>query len=143
MRGTIRAGTILMQADTVMPQSLRVESEPYWQAWEMVTDSDGDILDRDLRTAGWNFFFLAATIRTTVWGHRGERTVRRAMKRVLAEAKFLKFNCLEVTEMTAKRFLGLPYIRISAHSRHIQKRPFLQSHAERSSAELAAAWAVG
>jgi hypothetical protein len=132
----------MMQADTVIPQPLRVKSEPYWRAWEMIAE-DGNILDRDLRTAGWNFFFLAATIQATVWGHRTEKNVRRAMKRVLAEAKLLTFNCLEVTEVSAKRFLGLPYLRVSAHSRHIQKSPFLQSHAERSRAELAAAWAVG
>jgi hypothetical protein len=31
------------------------------------------------------------------------------------------FNCLEVTGIVAKRFLGMPYTVVSAHSRHIQQ----------------------
>jgi hypothetical protein len=78
-----------------------------------------------------------------VWGQRGERTARRALRRVLAKVKLLKFNCLEITEITQKRFLGLPYVHVSAHSRHIQKSSTMQSLVERSQAEVAAIWAVG
>ena len=65
-------------------------------------------------------------------GYWEERTVRRAMERVLAKAAPSKFNCLEVTEISAKQFLGFPYVQVSAHSRHIQKSPFLQEAAERA-----------
>ena len=109
----------------------------------MINCADGDLLERDLRKAGWNFFFLAETVEAIVWGHRGERTVRRAMRRVLSKVKLLKFNCLEITEVTQKRFLGLPYVHVSAHSRHTEKSSTLLSLGERSQAALAATWAVG
>jgi hypothetical protein len=109
----------------------------------MIHSADGDLLDRDLRKAGWNFFFLAETVQAMVWGRRGERTVRRALRRVLAKVKLLKFNCLEITEITQKRFLGFPYVHVSAHSRHIQKSSTMQSLVERNQAEVAATWAVG
>jgi len=32
-----------------------------------------------------------------------------------------QFNSLEVTEIVDKRFLGVPYGTVSAHSRHIQQ----------------------
>jgi hypothetical protein len=32
---------------------------------------------------------------------------------------------MEITEMTAKHFLGLPYLSVSAHPRHIQKSMYL------------------
>ncbi len=135
--------TIMMQTGTFIPESLRVEAEPYWHAWQRISSADGDLLERNLRKAGWNFFFLAESVQAMVWGHRGERTVRRALRRVLAKVKLLKFNCLEITEVTQKRFLGLPYVHVSAHSRHIQKSSTMQSLGERSQAAVAATWAVG
>jgi hypothetical protein len=54
------------------------------------------------------------------------------MERVLVKAAPSKFNCLEITEVSAKQFLGFPYLQVSAHSRHIQKSPFLQAPAERA-----------
>jgi hypothetical protein len=143
MAGAIKAGTIMMQAGTLIPQSVRVEAEPYSHDWGMLKDSDSNILDHNLRGAGWSFFFLAARIQAIAWGKRGETTVRRAVTHVLTKVKSLRFNCLEITEITTKRFLGLPYVRVSAHPRHIQKDPFLQSCAKRSRAEMAAATAVG
>jgi len=135
--------TIMMKTGTFIPESLCVEAKPYWQAWEMIHSADGDLLDRDLRKAGWNFFFLAETVQAMVWGHRGEKAVRRALRRVLAKVKLLKFNCLEITEITQRRFLGFPYVHVSAHSRHIQKSSTMQSLVERNQAEAAATWAVG
>jgi hypothetical protein len=132
LSGTIKAGTIMMKAGTIIPQSLRVETELYSQGWEIINSSDPDAVDRDIRRADWNFFFLAASIQATALGYWGEKTVRRAMERVLAKAEPSKFNCLEITGISAKQFLGLPYVHVSAHSRHIQKSPFLQELAERA-----------
>ena len=132
MSGTIEAGTIMMKAGTIIPQSLRVETELYSRGWEIIKNAGADAVDRDIRRADWNFFFLAASIHATALGYWGERTVRRAMERVLAKAERSKFNCLEVTEVSTRQFLGFPYVHVSAHSRHIQKSPFLQVLAERA-----------
>jgi hypothetical protein len=135
----VKQGTIMMQTGTYVPESLRVEATPYWHSWRLINSTDGNLLDRDLRTAGWNFFFLADTVQAMAWGRRGEKAVRR----VLAKVKWLKFNCLEITEITQRRFLGLPYVQVSAHSRHIQKSSTLQSLVDRNQAETAATWATG
>jgi hypothetical protein len=140
---TLKAGTIMMQPGTLLPESLPVDVEPYCHGWEMIQDSDGDVLDRKVRGAGWSFFFMAANIQAMVWGFVGKKTVRRAVQRVLGKVKLSKFNCLEVTEISARRFLGFPYVHVLAHSRHIQKTPLLQSLNERNRAEVAAAWCVG
>ena len=108
LSGTIKAGTIMMKAGTIIPQSLRVETELYSQGWEILKNADADAVDRDIRRADWNFFFLASSIQATALGSWGERTVRKAMERVLAKAELAKFNCLEITEVSAKRFLGFP-----------------------------------
>jgi len=122
----------MMKVGTILPQSLRVETELYSQGWEIIKNADTDAVDRDIRRADWNFFFLAARIHATALGYWGEKTVRRAMERVLAKAEPSKFNCLEITGVSAKQFLGFPYVHVSAHSRHIQKSPFLQELAEQA-----------
>jgi hypothetical protein len=99
----------MMKEGTIIPQPLRVETEPYSRGWETIKNADADGVDRDIRRADWNFFFLAASIQATALGSWGERTVRRAMERVLAKAEPSKFNCLEITEISAKQFLGFPY----------------------------------
>src|SRR5437879_6073911 len=82
-------------------------------------------LGRKISEAGWTFFWLADEIRATVFGFDGQKTVRRAVKRILANLKSGKFNSLEITGVASKRFLGLPYASGSAHSRPIQENAFL------------------
>ncbi|MGA8437650.1 MAG: hypothetical protein WB762_19715 [Candidatus Sulfotelmatobacter sp.] len=69
MSGTIKAGTIMMKAGTIIPQSSRVETELYLHGWEIIKNSGADAVDRDIRRADWNFFFLAASIHATALGY--------------------------------------------------------------------------
>jgi hypothetical protein len=143
MTGLIKAGTVMMQTGTLLPESSGIEPERYSPGWSTIRDSDGDVVDRNLRKAGWSFFFMAANIQAMGWGSWGEKAIRRAVKHVLARVKPLGFNCLEITELSARRFLGFPYVHVSAHSRHIQKSAGLQELAERNRDGAAVAWAVG
>jgi len=47
----MKAGAIMMKVGTILPQSLRVETELYSQGWEIIKTSDADALDRDIRRA--------------------------------------------------------------------------------------------
>jgi len=71
--------------------------------------------------ANWNFFYLAGEIRATVLGRDRPGTLRRAVKCVLAKQEGQKFNSLEITKVVSKRFLGIPFMSVTAHSRHIQQ----------------------
>lgn len=142
MTGLMKVGTVLMQTGTPLPESSGIEPDRYSPGWSTIRNSDGDVVDRGIQKAGWNFFFMADNIQAMVWGSWGEGTIRRAVKAVLAKVKPLRFNCLQVTELSAGRFLGFPYVQVSAHSRHIQKGQLLQELAERSRAEAAVARAV-
>jgi hypothetical protein len=121
LRDTIRAGTVLIKDGTLLPKSLQIESEPCVPGWRLVKDLNGYALDRKVHEAGWTFFFLAGEIRTIAFGTDEQRTVRRAIKRILANPRSKQFNSLEITRVASKRFLGLPYMSVGAHSRHIQE----------------------
>jgi hypothetical protein len=107
-----------------LPDSLKFESEPYSNGWRSVKNLNGCELDRRLRAVGWNLFSLAQ-ITASVFGFNREKAARRALDRVLANVKSDNFNSLEISQVAAKRFLGLPYVTVSAHVRHLQESMFL------------------
>jgi hypothetical protein len=121
MPGTNRARTILIREDTPLPPNLPIESEAFLPGWGAVRNLDGYELGRKIEEAGWNFFYLAGEIRTMALGVEGPGTLRRAVKRILAKQEGQRFNSLEVTEIISKRFLGIPFMSVTAHSRHIQQ----------------------
>ena len=126
-----------------MAEVLALESEPYLENWRVVKALDGSALDHKIHAAGWNFFFLAAQVKVMFLGAIGTENVRRALKRILRKVKQQNFNCLEVTGIVAKRFLGVPYATITAHSRHIQQSCQLDSIESRQAEQQDARWARG
>ncbi len=141
MAETIKTGTILIKDGTLLPDALQFESEPCATGWRLVKNLDGYGLGRKSHEAGWTFFCLAGEIKATVFGFDGQKTVRRAVKRMLTNLKSEKFNGLEIMQVEAKRFLGLPYASVCAHSRHLQENAFLlraKDHQEWDRAKLAA-----
>ena len=127
MPETIKAGTILINDGTLLPDALRFETEPCAPGWRLVRNLDGYGLDRKIHEAGWIFFWLAGETKVTVFGIDGEKMVRRAVKQILAKLKS-QFNSLEITRVASvasKRFLGVRHVTVSAHSRHIQESLFL------------------
>ena len=140
MAETIKTGTILIKDGTFLPDALQFESEPCATGWRLVKNLDVYGLDRKIHEAGWTFFCMAGEIKATIFGFGGQRNVRRAVKRILTNLKLEKFNGVEITKVEAKRFLGLHYASVSAHSRHIQENAFLlqaEDHQEWDRARLA------
>jgi len=126
----IHVGTILMSE---CPEILGLETEPYWERWSTVTAPDGAALDHKIRTAGWNFFFIASQVKVMFLGVLGAKKIQDALQRILGKVSRQHFNGLEVTGIVAKRFLGVPYAIVSAHSRHAQKSCYLDGDQTRQS----------
>jgi len=125
MAEAINMGTILFKDGTFLPDALQFDSVPCATGWRLVKDLDGYGLNRKIHDAGWRFFCIAGEIKSTAVGYEGQKNVRRAVKRMLARLKPEKFNSLQITRVASKRFLGVPYVSVSACSRHIQESLFL------------------
>jgi hypothetical protein len=125
MTDTINTGTILIKASTPLPEGLQLESEPYAKGWRLVKNLRSSGMDRQLFEADWTFFYMAEEIEVSVVGSDLEKTTRRAVKRAIASLKSEKLNCLEITQVAVKHFLGVPYLTVSAQPRHIQESMFL------------------
>jgi hypothetical protein len=140
---TIQVGSILIDESPRMTQVLGLESEPYSGNWRLVKVLRGFALDRKIRASGWNFFFMATEVKATIFGALGTTKIHKALKRILERVKGQHFNSLEVTGIVEKRFLGMRYAVVSAHSRHVQQSCYLDSAEARRAYQHDAAWATG
>ncbi len=144
MTPTVQAGTILIGEEPPrMAEVLALESEPYLGNWSVVKAFDGFALDDKIHAAGWNFFFMAAEVKVMFFGAIGAHRIQNALKRIVKKVRPQNFNCLEVTGIVAKRFWGMPYATVSAHSRHIQPSCQLDDLERRRAGQRDAAWARG
>jgi hypothetical protein len=139
----VQVGTILMKKWPMTTQLFALESRPYSGNWSVIKALDGFALDRKIHAAGWNFFFMAAEVKVMFFGAVGAKSIHNALKRILEKVRHQNFNSLEVTGIVAKRFLGVPYAIVSAHSRHVQQNCYLDSAEERQTAQREADGARG
>jgi hypothetical protein len=116
---------LLIRENTETPDAVRLETESFAPGWRLLLNLNRKGLDRVIRGAGWTFFCLAGEIEVTVFGRNRENGASTAVKRILSKLKLADFNCLEITEIISKRFLGLPCTVVRARSRHIQESVFL------------------
>ena len=121
MPDTIKTGTILIKEGTLLPEFLRFESEAFLPGWRVVKDLNGYGLGQKIEEAKWYFFYLVDEFRAIALGGEDLGTLRRAAKQILAKQEGQKFNSLEITKVASKRFLGIPFMSVTAHFRHIQQ----------------------
>ena len=127
---TISPGSILVERNTFLPAPLGLESAMTGSGWGRVTNNpDRHQLETELAASGWTFFLMAGTIKTTAFGFGRPQMIQTALKRLIAIVKLQKCNCLEIDAIRTRSFLGLPYISLSAHSRHIQNGSLFGSQA--------------
>jgi hypothetical protein len=138
----IKSGTVLFKEGTLLPDGLAFDGEPYSPGWQSVKGLDGYAIGRKIPEAGWTFFYMAGEGRTTAFGREGQKTVRRAIQKILSALKSEKSNSLEITDVVFKTFLGMPYATVSFHLRNLQKGMFLvgsnDSHAWKDATFVAA-----
>lgn len=118
----LEAGAILIKIGTALPEPLALESDPGATGWTRVANHlNGRQLQKNLAAVGWTFFYMAGSIRSSAFGFERQKMVNAALKRIVAKVKLQRCNCLEIDAVATHSFLGMPYVSVSAHSRHIQR----------------------
>jgi hypothetical protein len=125
MAQTIEIGTLFIKEGTPLPESLTVESDPYLKGWRRVKNLSSSGMDRKLSEVGWTFFYMAGEVKAMAFGSDSENTIRRAVEGVIANLKSGRFNSLEISRVATESFLGLPYVSVAGHARHIQDSVYL------------------
>jgi len=127
MLQTVQVGTILVKESLLMPELFGLDIENYSGDWTMVKGLNGFALDRKIRSAGWNFFFMAAEVKAMFFGAHGAKNIQNTLHRIFWKIRQHPYNAIEVVGIVTKRFLGLSYTIVSAHSRHIQQSCYLNA----------------
>ena len=128
MTDTITAGNILIQEGTLLPRSLLLQTGSDSIGWAAVNGAHSKF-EKAIQEEGWNFFFMAGQIKATVFGFDRQRALRSALKRLIVDVKSLHCNSIEITRVTSKSFLKVPYVSVCAHARHLQNGMlFSRSH---------------
>lgn len=138
MTTTLEVGTILLAEHPAIKNLLGLDSESSPGNWSVVKALDGVALDRKIHAAGWNFFFMAAEVKVRFFGALGTTNISNGLRRILAKVRHENFNGLEITGIAARRFLGVPYVTLSAHSRHIQQSCQLDGAEARHTSQVTA-----
>jgi len=121
MRDAIEAGSILIERGALMPDSWLPQGGPCSSGWISVGKLDRSGVETSIHQAGWTSFYLAGEIKATVFGFDKQRTVRKAVKRLITNVRAQRLNCLEITRVAMSSFLGVPYATVAGHARHIQE----------------------
>jgi hypothetical protein len=111
---------ILFRENALLPPDLATESEFFVPGWRIVKNLDGYALQRKLKESNWNFAHMAGEGKARVVGRAQHETLLKGVKMILAELRGRRFNSLEITVVTMKRFFGLTYLNIVASPRHFE-----------------------
>jgi hypothetical protein len=68
---------------------------------------------------------MAAEVKAIFFGALGGKKIQNALRRIFGKVRRQPYNAREVTGIVRKRFLGVPYTLVLAHSRHIQMGCYL------------------
>ena len=115
-------GNLFIERDAARPKCFHVQDDPDRTGWLAVKHNlDPQQLDSELAKLGWTFFFMANVIRTWALNFNPDRGTSAALRGVLASARAEGCNCIQIETVERRSFCGIPYVRVSAHPRHIQK----------------------
>jgi len=97
----------------------------YRRPWKRSPAGRSSLKSNDIelraRDCGWNFIYLAAGMKRTGLGLGQASSLRKAITKLLTEARQNAFNSVEVTEVTARQLLGLHWVSVAAHPRSLQQ----------------------
>jgi hypothetical protein len=109
-----------VEAGAILPAGVLLQPRALSQDWRSVAGLDRIGLAAAVAKAGWTFFYMAGVVAKHAFGWSEERRVRAALGRVVQDVQAQNCNCMEITRFRDRSFLGLPYVSIAAHARHIQ-----------------------
>jgi hypothetical protein len=133
----IKPGSLFIERNVPRPECFHVADDSHPNAWIVVHyNLTPHELEKELSRFGWTFFYMANVIRRSAFGFDREKSAYAALKRVITSVREEGCNCLQIEAVETHSFLGIPYISVSAHPRHIQKGAVFSGGAEQKGVEL-------
>lgn len=112
-------GMILFRENAVLPDFTK-DSELFMPGWRIIKNLDGYALQQKMKGSNWSIRHVVGEKKARVMGRTTQETLLRGIKLILTELRGRRFNALEVTVVTVRRFLGVTYLSISANLKHFE-----------------------
>ena len=141
MATRLQIGSKLVEQDAPLPRVLELKSLNFLDNWRVMASTSRNALFDQVAASGWHLFHSAGQLNTWAIGLDREHALQRSVRRLAAKVRAASFNCLEVTEIKTRRFLGIPYLYVAADMLHIQRGLVLDAAASRKQSRLADEWA--
>jgi hypothetical protein len=121
METQLKPGRLWFDNNVPLPSDweLAPKTLPGWRC--LSTSVNRRNLHQNLAAVGWTFFFLSESISATAFGFSRSRMTEIALNRLVAAIALRKCNAFEIDTIGMRSLFGIPYIRISAHPRHLQQ----------------------
>ena len=136
-----QVGTVMIQEGVMLPDPFVLSSDRYTVGWRAVRVRDGFGVDRDLRSAGWHMATIAGGKFQAMRLGSAASGLRRMVIGLLARVREQWFNSAEVTAISTRHFLGIPYTAVTVHARHIQQGYLLADKPTRAREQQSTDWA--
>ena len=120
----ITVGSVLLRRGTTLPIVLPMDFGRMGD-WDLVRGLGGNAVERKLHTAGWHFFFMVPEIEGFAVGLDPQRTFAKALARTVRAVEVTGFNAVEIVATQRRQWLGMYYVKVTAHPRHVRHSPFL------------------
>ena len=120
MTDPIVDGSILVEKGGHLPQSLVLRNESDTDGWAGI-ENGRSAFEKTIQEDGWTYFFMAGEIKATAFGLDRHKRLGAVRHRLITDARAQHSNSIEITTVTSKSFLGVPYVSVTAHVRHLQK----------------------
>lgn len=122
LQETLRIGTLLFEEGAQLPEPLQLGRGMMGTGWAAVTDNlDRLQMERKFSAAGWTFFFKAHSIQCSAFGFDRTQALQKALRRLITAVEQEKCNAMEIDRLAVRSYFGFPFVKLSAHARHIQK----------------------
>ena len=121
MNQEIKPGTMFLQSGTDIPESVSVDHSHSTKGWASIESSISRQFRQDLHSAGWTFFNMGVEIEVTVVGFNKQKLEDRAAQKLIDIVKSQDYNCVQVTQIRNKGWLGTTTLTLNAQARQVQK----------------------
>jgi len=118
----ISSGSVLMRESSPRPTCVALGGGPSRFGWKEVAPGlKARAFEQALTAEGWTFFYIACRLAGVSVGHDVERMKEAALGRVIQKAQAMFCNSVQVDRVETGSMLGMGYVRVEAHPRHLQE----------------------
>jgi hypothetical protein len=116
--------TMLVRERIELPDNLKLVTEEFREGWNFVVSGDAPWLDKEIRTRGWHFIWIAERMLRSGVGKTSQEAIAGALKLALRRVSE-RFNAAEVEYIELTKYPWFVLARVKIYPYQIQQNAAL------------------